>query len=451
MKTNCLTSLTWPQRLSFYLPPSLTTPQERCDSFIPPQNSRSPQIALDFIQGFHQELKLPETALNEKYQLMAENPLQFYRCLSALFYLDLNNFFHSQSRLLSQVSPELLIYADLHYKNLGTYQGPGGQVVWGANDFDQSEISRLEWDLERSAISLLLLVRDHLFSEQHETKVIQQFLTTYLNEYKKLKQDSVDDTVAFLTSTEASPSTQKLIEKAKERTQKELIKKYARQDTNGQYHFQHSEKLKPVTKEKYQEILNALSEHISNGHMLPNLATPLEVIDIAEKFKSGGSTYGLKRYYILAKSNTSDIPVLLQLKQLLPTFTKQQDGDLSRADANKIVTNTKTLVGFRNPFVNGVQLSDPGTYLVLEKEAQDEEYDFESFQDWQMIEDLAKDIGKILARSHYRTLSDKSALEKWINGKENLLQERLLQFSQLYANQVEKDYLAFVRFLNQKN
>ena len=57
-------------------------------------------------------------------------------------------------------APELACVGDLHVENFGTWRDAEGRLVWGVNDFDESERLPYTYDLARLATSALLAIDD---------------------------------------------------------------------------------------------------------------------------------------------------------------------------------------------------------------------------------------------------------------------------------------------------
>jgi uncharacterized protein (DUF2252 family) len=88
--------------------------------------------------------------LERKYAAMAANPFAFYRGSCQLF-LDA-----WPARTALRDSPAIWSCGDLHFENLGCYKGDNRLAYFDLNDFDESALLPVSWDLTRFAASVLV-------------------------------------------------------------------------------------------------------------------------------------------------------------------------------------------------------------------------------------------------------------------------------------------------------
>ncbi len=86
--------------------------------------------------------------LAQKYRLMAQSPFVFLRGACHLFYTALPD-----SALL-RTAPLAWCCGDLHFENFGSYKGDNQQVYFDINDYDESALAPLTWDILRLLTSL---------------------------------------------------------------------------------------------------------------------------------------------------------------------------------------------------------------------------------------------------------------------------------------------------------
>jgi hypothetical protein len=92
--------------------------------------------------------------LDEKRRRIRKSPFAFlrgtyYRWLQIL------------PRLIPETAgPEIPIVGDLHLENFGTWRDAEGRLVWGVNDFDESETLPYTYDLVRLATSIRLAAKE---------------------------------------------------------------------------------------------------------------------------------------------------------------------------------------------------------------------------------------------------------------------------------------------------
>lgn len=100
------------------------------------------------------QIELVPKDLERKHKRMRESPFVFLR---ASHYLWLQR--------IDELAPELEAprvgcIGDLHVENFGTWRDAEGRLVWGVNDFDESEQLPYTFDLARLATSAVLAIDD---------------------------------------------------------------------------------------------------------------------------------------------------------------------------------------------------------------------------------------------------------------------------------------------------
>lgn len=94
--------------------------------------------------------------LKLKHERMAESEFSFFR---ATFYRWVQMWPEVCGEL--QRAPRVLAVGDLHVENFGTWRDSDGRLVWGVNDFDETNDFPYLIDLVRLAASVLLAAREN--------------------------------------------------------------------------------------------------------------------------------------------------------------------------------------------------------------------------------------------------------------------------------------------------
>jgi hypothetical protein len=92
--------------------------------------------------------------LDAKHELMADTA---FVCFRGAYYRWLE---HVSDIAPGLDAPVVAAVGDLHVENFGTWRDAEGRLVWGVNDFDQSEELPYTYDLARLAASALLAIRE---------------------------------------------------------------------------------------------------------------------------------------------------------------------------------------------------------------------------------------------------------------------------------------------------
>jgi uncharacterized protein (DUF2252 family) len=226
---------------------------------------------------------------------------------------------------------------------------------------------------------------------------------------------------AYLTREETSGKVQELIDKATVKEQKKFLTKWATPDGRA---LLRGEDLEDPDPRRGAQIRNALQK------VFPEL----NILDLASKPHSGGSTRGLERYYTLVDNPGGD-PWILEVKAVLPTPVQIPDGDLSRGDGEKILGFQKQMGSPVDHRHRAFKL-DGIAFFTREREREKDSVSDKA----KNLSGLAPQLGKVLARAHNASGAD---IKGWVNGRDEQLLQNLESFSQTYARQVESDYREF--------
>jgi uncharacterized protein (DUF2252 family) len=110
-----------------------------------------------------------------KYAKMAESPFVFLRGACHLFYANLPN-----SKLFTQ-APLAWCCGDLHFENFGSYKGENRQVYFDINDYDESALAPVSWDIVRLLTSIQCGARSLNATKDEALSVSQSCLDAYRN------------------------------------------------------------------------------------------------------------------------------------------------------------------------------------------------------------------------------------------------------------------------------
>ncbi|MGV8121848.1 MAG: DUF2252 family protein [Candidatus Xenobiia bacterium LiM19] len=412
---------------------------EKASSALP----SDPKEAAAFLHKFNENLGLSPELLKEKYELMKKDTLSFLRATPALFIQDMKGPYSDSSRLLPRKAPLMTIDGDLHIGNFGTFKDKDGTVTWGLNDQDQAGPGSPEWDLIRLSASLVLLGRQNGLSKDEQDGLVKTLAKKYCRSVKSISEGNVSDS-ASLAHSETHGAIKKLISKAAESTQKDMLDKYTTSTDPGVCHFKNTSELKAVTPGEKDGVVSSLRDYEKTIDCSSDGVThPLQVIDVHQKLGSGGSSYGLRRYWVLVNGESAgDRPVILELKQLLTPAVIDHTGDLSKADGLSMVDSQKKLGGYTNPLTGHTRI-DGRSYLVREREAAKDTLSLEELTDSEDLDTVTSQTALVVARAHGHTESQAKALSKWIGSDEKLLKEKLIDIATRYADQTEADYRAF--------
>jgi uncharacterized protein (DUF2252 family) len=404
---------------------------------------RDPQSAVSFIRTFNSQLNLKPDALAAKYALMKRDPFTLFRAMPALFYTDLNGRYSGRTALLDRPAPRIMISGDVHLQNFGTFRGENKHAVWGINDFDQASKGSPEWDLERLAVSAVLAARSAGLGERAEKELVEDIARKYFDTVYDIVEGR-ESGPAYLSKSGADGPVKDLVAEADNKKRKDFLEKYITTTETGKSRFISTDEIRPITAEEAKPILAGLASYERRLGSFEKVERPLRILDVAEKIGSGGSSFGLPRYYALvANSQANKEPIIIELKQVLPSSIDNQSGDLSRADSRAIVERQQALGGYVNPLTGYTKIGK-GSFLVRELEPEKSSISIDKLKGKKEYEQLVEQAARVLARSHAQSPKQALAIADWINGEEKRAEKRLVDFARTYADQVEADYKALV-------
>src|SRR5262249_38601987 len=81
---------------------------------------------------------------------------------------------------------ELDLVGDIHSENYGTFQAEDGQIHYDINDFDETTKGRLDFDVRRATVSVILAAQDRQDSLEDAALSALAFLNAYLEMVRRL-------------------------------------------------------------------------------------------------------------------------------------------------------------------------------------------------------------------------------------------------------------------------
>ena len=422
---------------------------------------RDPKSAVRFVNQFNDQLKLSTADRKEKDQLSVNSPAKFLRVNPALFFQDMKGPYAHASHLLgpspsggSRPSPIITIAGDAHLGNFGTIRAADGQtmwgchacsscgcslVMWGLNDYDMAGQGSVENEIERTATSIALMARAGSDSNQ----LIADFTHGYLAEMSRLSTAPTPQN-SGLTAGEAQGPVADLIADRSEKTQKHLLKKLATQGPDG-YQLQRTDELLNPTPQDHQLVQSMLTGYDQTQGATPSLERPIKILDLARRVDSGGSTFGLNRYYALVQG-TGSLPLIMEIKQELPSAPETASADPRQCSAKNLLAGMQALGGTPNPIEATATAIDGTPYFIREREPEKGSVDLSKLSPTKAAS-LVTQAGTALARAHAHEPGAAAAVTRWVGSDESTLTTNLESFAQTYAQQTRNDTQAFAATL----
>ena len=370
-----------------------------------------------------------------KYKAMAQSAFTFYRGTCHIFYEDL-----APANAMPP-SPLAWICGDLHIENYGSYKGDNRLVYFDINDFDESILAPVTWELSRMLCSILVAFDTLKIRQEEALRMAQLFLKTYSATLKTGKAISIEPRTAkgivctFLEK-EANRKMKALLEKRTE------IKKGKRVlSLDHPRHFEIERGLK-------KQLINHVAEWIKTCSDGPY---NYKVVDAAFRFAGTGSV-GIKRYvFLLRNINDKKKFLLLDMKQskassLSPYSHIQQPS--WETEAVRIIAIQQRMQNVVPALISPTLFED-APYVIQELQPTEDKIDFNLIKDryrdiYQVIDDMATLTASTQLRSSGRQGSA-LADELIAFGHNTHWHDALIDYAKKYAKQVSKDYKQFLK------
>lgn len=349
-------------------------------------------------QLLHYESWQTPESQTQKLAQMASSPFAYFRASAATFYDDIkhNRLVLPDSWLNLGTPLAPWICADLHIQNLG-FSDHEGEVIFGLNDFDESQPGNPAWDWMRflSSIHLMGASMENPISEDEVQDISKDFLKSLRDEYLRVAQDpQLAQTLISKDSLDKGIVSKKLSSLKKKRDHTSALSKWTDAESHAPRFLHIPEKLEPIDKALSQLIQSAVESHIG------------AVNDVARRLGAGLGSIGRERYYLLAGS---EIYELKEQRQGVLSQTQLQP--YNRAAGQRVCEGGKRLTGIDAFCPGTVKLKD-SQFTLKRISPYKDDFAPEDLKDSKDLEDLVQAAAIEIARAHMRTVSEASVRAK---------------------------------------
>jgi uncharacterized protein (DUF2252 family) len=386
---------------------------------------------------------------------MMVSPFTFYRGSAAIMAADLAS--TPTARLNAQLC------GDAHLSNFGGYASPERHLLFDLNDFDETLPGPFEYDVKRLAASFVVASRNNAFSasEAHAlARTVARSYRTAMSDfaeaktldvwYARLSEDDLKDGMS--RAAVSARRGEAALRKAHTRTSLQALAKLTEvvggkprivsqppvliplRELEGYYGLDASQ-LEAVVHQQFDEYRSTLSE--SRRRLLERFT----LVDAARKVVGVGSV-GTRAFVGLFQGRAGDDPLFLQVKEATRSVLEAHLPPSQFGNAGERV-------------VQGQQLMQSASDIFLgwSRGVQENRFFY-----WRQLRDMkgAADVDRMvpagmgyyatvcgwtLARAHARS-GDPIAIAAYLGGKARF-DKAIAQFAKRYADQNERDYLAF--------
>ncbi|MGZ4581069.1 MAG: DUF2252 domain-containing protein [Nocardioidaceae bacterium] len=404
---------------------------------------------------------------------MMVSPFTFYRGAAAIMAADLS--------ATPTAGLDAQLCGDAHLSNFGVFASPERRLLFDLNDFDETLPGPFEYDVKRMAASFTIAARNNGFSEADTRDATMASVQSYREAmadfaemrtldvwYAHLSEDELMSAIQGLWSSagdslskkerkqakRAMKGAEKAREKAHTRDSLQALSKLG-QLVDGQYRIVYQppiiiplrdaaaaaefspDQIERVLHEQFRAYRGTLE------HDRRQVLERFELVDVARKVVGVGSV-GTRAFIALLQGRDMGDPLFLQVKEA------------TRSVLEAYLPRSR----FRQPgerVVRGQRMMQAASDIFLgwTKGVQDDRWFY-----WRQLRDMkgsadvesmtplaltfyARTCGWTLARAHARS-GDPVAMAAYL-GKSEAFDRAITDFSQRYADQNDRDYLAFTK------
>jgi uncharacterized protein (DUF2252 family) len=399
------------------------------------------------------------TLIPIRHGRMLVSPFTFFRGAAATMAADLaatpTSGLHAQ------------LCGDAHLENFGGFAAPDRHLVFDVNDFDETLPGPWEWDLKRLTASCAVAGREMgLDAADRETAVL-----TAVSEYRSAMRTfaemrTVDVWYARLEIDEQFARWSRLVDRRRRRDLDKAFAKARHKDSLRAFaKLAHEVDGRPrivsdpplivpvesfVTERdlaglhdrmyrlflRYRETLAEDRRHLLDGY---------EPVDLAHKVVGVGSV-GLEAWIVLLLGNGPHDPLFLQIKEAEPSVLEPHT-TASRFDCHgqRVVEGQRLMQAGSDLFLGWVRIARstdgrPRHYYLRQLWDAKGSVDVVDLTSEELI-GYSGICGWTLARGHARS-GDRIGIAAYL-GKSDRFDRALVEFSEAYADQNERDYAVF--------
>jgi uncharacterized protein (DUF2252 family) len=375
---------------------------------------------------------------------MVASPFAFYRGAPAVMAWDLAQM--PSSGIVAQLC------GDCHISNFGMYASPERSLVFDLNDFDETLPGPFEWDVKRTAASIVVAARNAGLTDKEARSAVAQALRAYRTRMAEFAAAShlgvwYSQTTATVLLEMVDKRHRKTAEGQLARVQaRDRLRAFAKLTAveDGQRRLIHDpplifrlEKAEADIRTWLTELFTAYYESLEDSRK--HLLARYRLVDVAHKVVGVGSV-GTRCFISYWQGVDEGDPLFLQVKQASASLLEPYLGRSEYGRPGQRVVTGQRLMQATNDIFLGYTHSDGRDYFVRQL------YDMKGSADLTHIpavylERYAALCGAVLARAHART-GDAAQIAGYL-GKSDSFDRALVEFAVRYADQNDADYALF--------
>jgi uncharacterized protein (DUF2252 family) len=401
------------------------------------------------------ETRVPEL-VPIRYGRMLVSPFTFFRGSAAVMASDLAS--TPYTGLLAQLC------GDAHLSNFGFFGAPDRRLVFDINDFDETLPGPWEWDVKRLAASLAIAGRDRGFSKKERRSILLDTVRQYreaMREFAAMR--NLDVWYArFDVGSSLEDLRQLAPRKQVKRVEKNLAKAQTKDSLKALARLTHEVDGEPRIVSD-PPLIVPIEELLGNGVDRESLEGPIvellrtykqtlksdrrhlldgyNYVHLARKVVGVGSV-GTRAWIVLLTGRDHEDPLFLQCKEAEASVLEPYAGKSRYRNHGARVVQGQWLMQAASDILLGWL---PATGI----DGLSRDFYVRQLWDWkrsaeiealspQGMEIYGRLCGWTLARAHARS-GDPIAIGAYL-GSGDAFDRAIAEFSELYADQAEKDY-----------
>jgi uncharacterized protein DUF2252 len=395
-----------------------------------------------------------------RYGRMLATAFTFYRGAAAIMAADLSA--TPSSGIMAQLC------GDAHLSNFGLFGSPERELVFDINDFDETLPGPWEWDVKRLAASLAIAGRNNGFTDKERADVLLASLREYREAmwefagmgnlavwYVQLQVREGLPRLREVLDKKSVKEAEKTVEKAKTKDSLQAFSKLTRIVDGQPRIISDPPLLIPV-----DELLSPADAKrvIDGSHDLVRayrrtllgdrrrLLEDFRFTDMARKVVGVGSV-GTRAWVILMLGKDPGDPLFLQAKEAQSSVLEPFVGRSRYANAGQRVVEGQRLMQAASDIFLGWQ-------RTAGVDGVERDFYVRQLRDWKgswapesMVPQAMAFYGRMccrtLARAHARS-GDRIAIASYL-GRNDAFDRAIATFSELYADQNERDHAALAK------
>ncbi len=379
-----------------------------------------------------------------RHSRMLASPFTFYRGAPAVMAYDLA---HTPS---SGITVQLC--GDCHISNFGMFASPERALVFDLNDFDETLPGPFEWDVKRTAASIVVAARNAKIDEDDAQEAVALALRVYREKMHEFAYRGYLD--VWYSHTEADVFLG-MVEKKHRKSAATQLARVQQRDrlaafakltevVDGERRLVHNppllyrlEKHESATRLWLTALFKTYFESLEESRK--RLLSRYRLVDLAHKVVGVGSV-GTRCFVSYWEGDSKDDPLFLQVRQanasLLEPYVGRSEYDYP---GQRVVTGQRLMQATSDIFLGYTRAGDQD-YFVRQLYDMKGSANLDSIPAAYLVRYAAL-CGAVLARAHART-GDPAEIAGYL-GKSNAFDKALVEFAFRYADQNDADFAAF--------